>query len=222
MGLGRIPGLAAFPLRHLFSQQIQFHWEVVIDVQLDNDQRGWPGIDGGGGGVVGFFPPPLFAARAVQRWAGGWPGGVSAGHSRRWKGQSVLRERSPGWEKRQGVSCCTFLALSCCNTPCLGFPLPSGGVTALPLLLKAMFVFSPTLSWTPLRDFMSPGVLLNEACKFWGGFSLPSPPRELPDAGSWLLLPLSSAGAVKASSLLAWFAVPKHPPSPPGHHLCLW
>lgn len=40
-----------------------------------------------------------------------------------------------------------------------------GKVTALPSLPKAAFLFSPTLSWTPLRVFMSLGTLLNEPSK---------------------------------------------------------
>lgn len=48
--------MATFPLWRLLSQQIQFHWEVVIDVQLENVQREGPGKGGGGGEVVGFFP----------------------------------------------------------------------------------------------------------------------------------------------------------------------
>lgn len=54
-----------------------------------------------------------------------------------------------------------FQLLHSSGTECLSFPLSSGGVTALPSLPKAAFPFSPTLSWTPLRAFMSLGALLN-------------------------------------------------------------
>lgn len=70
------------------------------------------------------------------------------------------------------------LALSCCNTRCLSFPLSSGGgVTALPSLLKAAFLSSPTLSWTVLRVFMSLGALLNEPPKAGGDFHPPALPE---------------------------------------------
>lgn len=63
----------------------------------------------------------------MQNKAGGWPKGVSAGHSRRWKGsQHPVSETWDGGDAR--LCCLTLLALSCSNTLCLSVIFTSGRV----------------------------------------------------------------------------------------------
>lgn len=79
---------------------------------------------------------------------------------------------------RNEVSVVAFSGTKLLQHPVPRFPsFLWGGVTALPSLLKAAFLSSPTLSWTVLRVFMSLGALLNEPPKAGGDFHPPALPE---------------------------------------------